>query len=151
MGFPSSFIYFLLPHPLCPRLTPEPGGRASPAVSGAQDAGAAQVHPEPGGPDCNSGIQCPSVMSPHRYTQLLILRLSIKRSSCTYVTLSDIMLQSSDLRQTKVTNEDIRLNLLDSLDLKLESKTVALKETCLLNLFLMVHIETSKNLDLQLY
>lgn len=61
------------------------------------------------------------------------------------------MLQSSDLRQTKVTNEDIRLNLLDSLDLKLESKTVALKEICLLNLFLMVHIETSKNLDLQLY
>ena len=124
MGFPSSFIYFLLPHPLCPRLTPEPGGRACPAVSWAQDAGPTPVHPEPGGPDCNSGIQCPSVMSPHRYTQL---QPSINSSSCTSATLFVIMLQSSNLRQNKVTNEDVRLDLLDSSDLKLECRTVGLK------------------------
>lgn len=53
---------------LCPRLPPEPWGRASPAVSGAQNARSTPVHTEPAGPVSGSGIHCPSLLSRHRYT-----------------------------------------------------------------------------------
>lgn len=72
----STFIYFLL---LFPRFTPEPRGRGCAADSGPQDAGATSVHPVPGGPDSSSGIQCPSLMPPHRCTQLLILVTVLNR------------------------------------------------------------------------
>lgn len=56
-------------HP-CPRLPPQPGGKACPAVSGAQDARPTPLHPEPGGPDGGPRLQGPSLLSPHRYTRL---------------------------------------------------------------------------------